>query len=67
MDDQSASGRPTDERNVNDVADDVAKSVSETVGAILGVGVSVARLFARATAQPGMKSRLRRAKVRSRR
>jgi hypothetical protein len=53
MDDQSASGRPTDERNVNDVADDVAKSVSETVGAILGVGVSVARLFARATAQPG--------------
>lgn len=42
-----------DQRSVNDVADDLAKSVSETVGAILGVGVSVARLFARATAQPG--------------
>jgi hypothetical protein len=50
---ESASKRSAGERNVNDAADDVAKSVSETVGAILGVGVSVARLFARATAQPG--------------
>jgi hypothetical protein len=53
MDDKSASKHSDGERNVNDVADDVAKSVSETVGALLGVGVSVARLFARATAQPG--------------
>ena len=51
--DESASKHPAGERNVNEVADDVAKSVSETVGALLGVGVSVARLFARATAQPG--------------
>lgn len=41
------------EKSVNEVADELASGIVETVGAVLGVGVSLARLAAKATAPAG--------------